>query len=147
VIPVDQLHQTEEDPKGDCLAACVASIFEMPLSEVPDFDDTHGAHWWRGMIEWMEPMGLQPTFPTRYSWRKRPRYHAGPFVGMVESRVVQGTGSLHAVVCRGEEMVHDPNPLSRAVDAPYRFRGDFGFEVWDFGWLKSVRAGIAESKP
>lgn len=143
MIPVDQLHQTEEDPKGDCLAACVASILEVPLTEVPDFDETHGKHWWSGLCEWLVPMGLMPSLPVRYGPRRAPRYHPGPFIGMVESRVVKGAGALHAVVCVGEAVAHDPNPLSRSVLEPYRFRGDFGFEVWDFGWFRSIRRGDA----
>lgn len=36
MIPV---YQTRTGATGNCFAACIASIFEIPLSKVPDFED------------------------------------------------------------------------------------------------------------
>lgn len=58
-------------PKGDCLRACVASIFELPIDQVPNFieasnfkkaadgewhgDPTNG--WWDALVSWSQDRG------------------------------------------------------------------------------------------
>jgi hypothetical protein len=139
VKPVDQVHYEVEDPLGDCLAACVASIFEWPLERVPDFmgdAEAKGTSWLAEIWSWAYPLGIVPEAPRQYSRRRKHQaYRTGYYVGIVESRVAPDGKSQHAVVMCDDKVVHDPNPLSRAASGTYWLRGDFGFLVWDFARL------------
>ncbi len=41
MIPINQkkLHDPKKGVNGDCMRACVASVFELPIEEVPEFED------------------------------------------------------------------------------------------------------------
>lgn len=119
--PVDQSRMydpTDQQPPGNCWAACIASILEVSLEEVPD----EGKFWLPGMSP-------------RKSW---PKYHEAMMAWLAEKNltlvecsvhniVVDWTDCheilsgpsprdqnvLHAVVGFGGEIVHDPHP-SRA---------------------------------
>lgn len=98
--PVDQ--DRFGSPRGNCTEACIASILEIPLSEVPDLaKDTQP---WQLLLDaWMlQKWGLH-------------------FVGVDADagwmpdviHVMSGTsprGVRHAVVAKGGELIHDPHP-------------------------------------
>lgn len=42
-------------PDGNCMQACVASLFDLPLEDVPNFMTLPS--WWRALWEWAEPRG------------------------------------------------------------------------------------------
>jgi hypothetical protein len=45
--------------EGNCFAACVASILELPLAEVPNFcAAAAGTGWWPGFQHWLGERGL-----------------------------------------------------------------------------------------
>lgn len=90
-------------PDGDCFAACVASIFEMPLADVPSYT---GDDWFYRWVDWFWPKNLTPLnvsadpsgewTPAGYSIlaADSPRY----------------PGKLHAVVAYNGRIVWDPHP-------------------------------------
>jgi hypothetical protein len=46
-------------PGGDCFAACVASILELPINAVPNFPSEDGDEtWWHSWQEWLKPRNL-----------------------------------------------------------------------------------------
>lgn len=55
------VHQTSFYPQGNCYAACVASILDLPLSDVPDFvhDESGGVRerWEEFTATWMAERG------------------------------------------------------------------------------------------
>lgn len=139
-------------PMGDCVRACVASIFEMDLEEVPHFVEImyqrqarHDVNkeWehsqWGLMNRWAWSFGVGVNRVTyqaagQYLWAAAPlNYHPGYWIGTVESRdpavAAMGGKWTHAVVMNGPEMVHDPNPDSRAIKLPYRYGGETWFEL------------------
>lgn len=121
MTPVDQTICTVDRARGiygDCLRACVASIFDLPLEEVPHFlhdgggDSTSGEDWWwTRLFRWAAARGLEPVFtldePQGYSIAggKSPR---GPWG--------------HWVVWQAGQCAHDPNPARGGlVGAPQDF--------------------------
>lgn len=112
MIPVYQ------DTHDNCFQACVASMFEVPLSEVPHFVAEGN--------ETKDPMGYLPTF--RAWCRPRGVYPIEiPMQGlslavvltnlqllMPDAHYIIGgptlSGGLHAVVACGGSVVHDPEP-------------------------------------
>lgn len=102
VIPVEQRYMAIFDEhgdnlqRGDCLTACIASIFELPIDEVPFFvqeDD-----WYRAYHDWVRTRGL-----STYQILDAP----------APCSYCDATGlkpSLHAIVMRGREIAWDPHP-------------------------------------
>lgn len=90
-------------PKGNCLQACLASIFELPLEEVPEFDFEEG--WYEQFVEWcLTEFGLQPIDISADSKYFKPMgWH------MINGKSPRGDWN-HAVVAYGGEILHDPFP-------------------------------------
>ena len=101
MIPV---MQTRFGVTGNCMQACVASILELPLEEVPDFcniasEDT----WFTQMQAWFEGHGLWYV-EVRFTYE--PKFPDGYYL-------VSGDGPRglrHVCVARAGEIVHDPHP-------------------------------------
>lgn len=128
---------------GDCLRACVASIFEVDIDCVPNFvelgmnkDRTECdsrpviAAWLRGTglaMNWRDYNGTE-------LWKPR-CWHPGWWIAGVRSRIEQGDrhkpAGNHAIVMWAGEPKWDPNPQSRAVNQPYFYRGERWFEAYD----------------
>lgn len=117
MIPVDQ---TEYGPHGNCFAACVASILECSIDQVPNFvgplqDETDPVEWERRFLEavhaWLAPRALgyvelyfaSEGIPETL-WRNLDLL--GFWVGIGSTK----EGFSHAVVMRGREVAHDPSP-------------------------------------
>ena len=98
------VHQTiTRPPRGNCFAACVASILELSLDEVPNFieqDDWYGA-----AQQWLEPFNLHLV-----SW-------SSPGVGDAKGYMIIQVDSFHGdwghvVVGLDGRIIFDPNPES-----------------------------------
>jgi hypothetical protein len=99
VIPVDQT--THGPTTGNCFSACVASILELPISEVPFFMAPE--QWWPPFVEWCAMRGYDAVYfpnteyvPLGYSIVGGPSY--------------RWPGKLHACVALDGVVVHDPHP-------------------------------------
>lgn len=103
--PVEQTIMGE--PHGDCLRACVASILELPIEQVPNFQQEDGnIHWYDRWQGWLAQFNLGwlswqydqavPWFPPGYAivGADSPR---GPF--------------KHAIVVYDGKIVWDPSPM------------------------------------
>ena len=93
-------------PCGNCIAACIASIFELPIEDIPHFvmiDATGGGCWNDQLNEWLEPYNLQVFFLDKDTYISKDVYCIGTGV--------TSRGIRHSVVCRGTTMVWDPVPF------------------------------------
>jgi len=108
MIPVDQTIVNLET--GDCVRACVASIFELSIDDVPNFmcDGPDGFH--DHLTKWCDKFGILALDVVRLheikKWMKGTYMIAlGP-----SPRRPKGGDQLHAVVWYNGKMVHDPIP-------------------------------------
>lgn len=96
-------------PGGNCFSACVASILELDVEQVPYFMADPVEEWMRRLEAWLDSIkcGLYPVLvPVSDEW-----YPAGYYVLSGQSpRKPEDAGALHSVVARGREVVHDPHP-------------------------------------
>lgn len=127
MIPADQ---STFGPFGNCFAACIASLLEVPAETVPNFmlglpswdpnDSEAAGRWARAFLAavnaWLAPRGLwyfelwvDGGLP-RYLTDATPTSAYWLGVGPVEG------GAYHAVVMRGAEMVHDPHPRRTGLE-------------------------------
>jgi hypothetical protein len=108
VKPVDQDRFAKRCDKcpgfhanGNCASAVIASILELPLSEVPYFVEAkHG--WWPWLEEWLERRGYEIEVVARENLPPGPVYASG----------TSPRGFSHAVVWEGGpngRVVHDPH--------------------------------------
>ena len=135
MTPVDQefTSQPEIGQFGDCARACIASLLDLPIAEVPHFlqvanGDATG--FWEGIQTFCRKHG--------YALMSVPARAGQNFFGddgdvyhKISGPSPRGNGLWHAVVGRNGEIVFDPHP-SRAGLA-----GDPS--DWQFDYL--VKAG------
>lgn len=110
MIPVDQTKFVGEVPPGNpqdagnCFQACVASLLELRLEEVPHFVAMDA--WWDEFQEWLEKLGMRAVSLD----------HDIPgALGVMSGWSPRGDW-LHSVVSRGDRLVHDPHPSRDGID-------------------------------
>ena len=89
-------------PDGNCLQACVASIFNIKLAEVPNFMRWR-SEWHDRLTEFCIERGLYPLHVNT----DEPE---GNLRGYHLMAVMTTRGILHSVVGYNGKMVHDPYP-------------------------------------
>ncbi len=108
--------------QGNCFAACVASLLEIPLAEAETYIDglttpnQLEAQWWERFVSWCGERNLVPLYlpwgeeatPDQYAYGKPGmRYIA---CGKTPR------GEPHAVVYRDGELDHDPHPSGIGIE-------------------------------
>jgi hypothetical protein len=107
--------------KGNCVAACVATLLDIPLEQVPHFvefgialgdsDDVHdisaGNNWWSMLLGFMAGKGLWPVHLDSLDHAERGEV---VFVAGKSPR-----GVTHQVLYRDGELWHDPHPSRAGV--------------------------------
>lgn len=119
-------------PTGNCTEACIASIMEVDLGEVPSLwdpetGDHHTASQWSQVYAWLrsrgrmmvygdfDPVGLPAPFAAVYPWAA---HHWIAHLGWGGFHLLAGPnpdGVPHWVVGHGGRLVWDPNPRSRGI--------------------------------
>ena len=98
--------------EGDCLAACVASLLDLPLAEVPNFcahDD-----WQKVYRDWLRARGLAEVtlkWDPEYIRENLPL----AFI-IVAGPAPKRPSELHACIYRGVAPYFDPYPYKGPVD-------------------------------
>jgi len=126
MIPVMQTRfGNNPDGPGNCFSACVASILECSLADLPDEAEIvtrlkaeHAGKWemWPNRFKWGKSFERLWTETQEYC-RQRGLFMLeikGPFTGGEEAWCVISAdsprGLLHSTVGRGLRVVHDPHP-------------------------------------
>lgn len=108
--PVDQI---VEGPHGDCFRACLASLFELPVTAVPNFYDIDASDegWWKAVRDWLRPYGLG------IMWLElRSVEHLKLFEGFLIVSGLSKRGLHHATIWKDGALVHDPHPQKCGLD-------------------------------
>ena len=103
------VHQTEfRQGLGDCLRACLATIFEIPISMMPNFwESTQDASvFWRETNTWLHENHGYRCMPI--SVNPGHEYLMEDLLCIASGKTVRGDEG-HAVVWRNR-MIHDPHP-------------------------------------
>jgi hypothetical protein len=105
-----RVYQTKFHPEGNCLQACLASIFDLDLEEVPEFGIEDG--WFEEFEDWcVERFGLQPIDIDIPS--------TGEFFTPIGLHMINGKSPRgdwnHAVVADSGDIIHDPYPEGNRV--------------------------------
>lgn len=108
---------------GNCAEACVASIFDLELTDVPEFGKEE--QFWN-MIKFFESKGydlchvnLGNGGTTTEHLKAIAQYDGGVngyFLATVKSRTLDGTHCI--IVDANLNVVHDPNPNQKCIGLP-----------------------------
>lgn len=106
--------QTMFQPQGNCWEACLASLLEVPVSEVPDGRQEGGTRSnWTQIQMWLFERFGQVLMML-------PLHLAGSVAVAPEGYYILSgralTGIPHAVVARAGMIVHDPNPYGGGLE-------------------------------
>lgn len=85
--------------KGNCFTACVASLLELPIEDVPYF--MGDCDWLSRFIDWCEARSVRVEFSTVFPSPK------GEYV--IVGGVSPRTGKGHACIALDGVIVHDPH--------------------------------------
>lgn len=99
VKPVDQT--VLDHVRGNCFSACVASILELTIADVPFFMEPE--NWWPGFVKWCEERDVAAV------------YHTGTDYVPAGYSIAGGPSpsdgnTHHACVAHDGVIVHDPHP-------------------------------------
>lgn len=111
MTPVDQefTHKPEIGQYGDCQRAVIASLLDLPISEVPHFyrdEEEGGDPFWTGVVKFCRTHGYNyvSTKPDIFLWSGGAVYHE------ISGPSPRGNGVYHAVVGCNGKIEHDPHP-------------------------------------
>lgn len=110
--------QTTFGLKGNCFQACVASILELPLEQVPNFcqDDPEG--WWDQFRDWLVQYELCPvcvTVPPQWQGEGELPLSELPRTYYILSGKSPRGDHLHSIVVYEGESAHDPHRSDRGL--------------------------------
>lgn len=98
--------QTVTGTQGDCFRACLASLLEKPIEDIPLYvgDDAQWQKYW----SWLQEQGYELCW-----WQFSPK-HQPPadefYILSVASPTLAHLGLYHAVVAYNGQVVWDPHP-------------------------------------
>ena len=104
-------------PSGNCFPACLASILELDLAEVPNFQ---GTDWQLQYHAWLRPLGLAMLMTALPAGEQLERFADVVLPGYTILAVDSPRFAplLHAVVALDGEVVWDPHPAAQPADYP-----------------------------
>jgi len=98
MTPIKQTKVTGEGVKGNCLAASIASILDISISDVPEFEEMAKSKWKKNLACWLQSIGYSANFS---------RNASNGFCIAVGRHL---DGILHAVIVNAGQFYFDPNP-------------------------------------
>lgn len=106
--PVEQTRT--ESGYGNCFQACLASIFELTIGDVPDWNANGEGRWLDIYDVWLAERGLAlvEVCTTKSHYREFPKNFDVYWIGAFKSPRIKGN---HAVVMKNYQVEWDPHPL------------------------------------
>lgn len=101
---------------GDCHRAALASLLDLPINDVPHFCDGGPPDWPERERAWLAGrgmlflLGVVPVVSQSDALRYASLINPQPSQHFILSGASSADGLNHSVVCRGERVVHDPDP-------------------------------------
>ena len=137
MIPVIQTKMVVKNSKGEmivrgnCLAACIASLLELPITEVPNVETLYGIddnYYWEVLWRWLGHLGYELSTDERFKCFHQ-NFEDKNFGGIDHSQalidelkdkyyLVYGKsprGIQHVCIYQNGKLVHDPHPTKEGI--------------------------------
>ena len=104
-------HDPENGVMGDCMRACIASVFEMRRKDVPHFGAMSDDTWLKNYVRWLSKQGWAIyTKPAQGDKDLHPEIQEdeNPYYFAIGPSP-RDPKITHMVVCRDGKVVHDPS--------------------------------------
>jgi hypothetical protein len=139
MIPVKQTKVVVKNSNGDmvvrgnCLAAAIASLLELPITEVPNFETLYGinnTYYYEVLCKWLRHLGYEITTDDRFKCfhgdenRNEFKEQLKDMYYLVSGKSTRGI--QHICIYQNGKLVHDPHPTNEGL-----FTEDF-FEFIEF---------------
>ena len=102
-------------PNGNCFAACVASLMEIPIEDTPSIENKHFTTAWN---DWLRERGLGMTDIRAGSGSYVPGYCVAVGKSPRGGLTASGRPVIHAVICKDMQLIFDPHPEDTFLDGP-----------------------------
>lgn len=141
MIPVDQefVDDRENGQFGDCQRAVIASLLELPLSEVPHFLQETGDNnlqFWTAIQTFLAKRGLLHVSFSKFDAAFYTETYGTPAIyHEISGPSPRGKGLWHCVVGCNGKLVHDPHPSKAGL------AGDPS--EWEYGFFLQLNRGAA----
>lgn len=108
--------------RGNCFAACIASLLELPISEVPNVETLYGiddTFYYEVLWRWLGHLGYELSTDSRFRC-----FHGdeskSEFKEQLKDKfyLVSGKsprGVQHIVIYKNGQLVHDPHPTKEGL--------------------------------
>ena len=128
MIPVIQTKVVVYNTKGDmvvrgnCYAACIASLLEIPITEVPNIETLYGiddSYYYSVLTKWLEHLGYDLSADNRFTCfhgdetKKEYKPILKDKYYLVSGKSARGV--QHVCVYQNGKMVHDPHPTKEGL--------------------------------
>lgn len=105
--------EAPNEEQGNCMAACLASMFEIDIEDVPDFGGTiTNGKWYVILSAWLAKRNLELSF---YPAKGTVSPMQGYYMLAVKSTTLKNPDDGHMVVAKNGQVVHDPNPNATSI--------------------------------
>lgn len=138
MIPVTQTDFSM--PGGNCFAACVASLLELPLERVPNFHGMYGENWLSPFTRWLKDFGLWPALASVLDSDRDAQNHLLNDSATAIAGGCTKFGFSHACLYQGKRLIWDPFPsgigleiihdLTFLIPIKLRFASDWPKGCW-----------------
>jgi len=115
MIPIDQTICNFKT--GDCMRACVASVFEIPIEKVPNFMEDGFDNYNSKLQRWCDKMGMR-SLDLAFESQDIAKDCLENMYVIAVGRSPRGTNDKerHGVVWKDGKIVHDPHPDKNGLD-------------------------------
>ena len=98
--------QTTFNDEGNCLSACIASLYDVPIDDIPMFADNE-SQWVFAMSDWFKKrFGKYVTIIRLDDIRSRNLFQNSYMIACIDT--INPKAKRHAVIVKGDHIIFDP---------------------------------------
>ena len=131
--PVDMISEYNpiDNKSGDCWRACIASLLELSVNDVPHFVGEYGNRYMEKTRKWLNERGFGLV---------ETRYHGGYNSFLIASGPSPRSKDVtHSVIWQNGKMVHDPHPSRAGLwGLPYDYSILVPLDITEIGRLRAA---------
>jgi len=113
--------QTRLGVGGNCFQACVASVLNLALDDVPDFCNLYKDNWWNMFVDWLLMRGYTAVLVDARGKKYADWFGPGS-VAIVTGESPRNSDLDHSIVVyctnTGRKKHHDPAPCGGGISGP-----------------------------